>query len=52
MFLLICFFFYRDVLKDGGSSVDAAIAASLCVGLHSSQASGIGGGSFMMIYER
>ncbi|KAL7748421.1 hypothetical protein RI367_006113 [Sorochytrium milnesiophthora] len=39
----------KDVLADGGSAVDAAIAAALCVGSINSFASGIGGGGFMVI---
>jgi len=39
----------RDVLKEGGSAVDAAIASSLCIGTLNSFSSGIGGGGFMLV---
>ncbi|KAJ2549259.1 hypothetical protein EV175_004512 [Coemansia sp. RSA 1933] len=38
-----------DVLRDGGSAVDAAIASALCIGVLQAHSSGIGGGGFMLV---
>ncbi|GMI98064.1 gamma-glutamyl transpeptidase 1 [Hibiscus trionum] len=40
-----------DVLRVGGHAVDAAVAASLCLGVVSPASSGIGGGAFMLLRE-
>ena len=41
----------RDILRAGGSAVDAAIAVQLMLGLVEPQSSGLGGGAFLLHWD-
>ena len=40
-----------DILSDGGTAADAAIAAQLVLGLTEPQSSGLGGGAFILYFD-
>jgi len=45
-------FYFSDILKNGGNSVDAAIGTLLCDSVVCPDLTGIGGGFLMTIYNR
>ncbi|NXT08038.1 GGT5 hydrolase, partial [Prunella fulvescens] len=46
-----CSLIGRDILKSGGSAVDAAIAGLICTSVMNPQSSGLGGGVIFTIYN-
>ena len=42
----------KNILRQNGSAVDSAIATMLCVGVINLHSTGIGGGGFMLVYNR
>ncbi|KAJ1548187.1 hypothetical protein HK096_002238 [Nowakowskiella sp. JEL0078] len=47
----LCSSIASGVLRDGGSGVDAAIAACVCIGVTNSYSAGIGGGGFLLVRD-
>ena len=48
----VCSEIGRNVLKKDGNAVDAAIATTFCIGVINMHSAGIGGGGFMLIYNK
>ena len=48
----ICSKFGKNILEKGGSAVDSGIAAIFCLGVTQFHSTGIGGGGFMLVYEK
>ena len=48
----VCSKIGADVIRDGGTAIDAAIATLICLGLIHPHSSGIGGGGYMLLYKR
>ena len=42
----------RDVLKQGGSAVDAAVAVEFCLGVVLCHNTGVGGGGFALVFNK
>ena len=41
----------KDVLEKGGNAVDATVASAFCLGILGPASSGIGGGTFILLYD-
>ena len=48
----ICSNVGKDILQEGGSAVDSAIASLICLGTVQFQSSGLGGGGFLLNYDK
>lgn len=48
----VCSDIGKDILSRGGNAVDAAVAATFCIGVADPNSAGIGGGHFMTIYNK
>jgi len=46
----ICSTVAKNLLLQGGSAIDAAVAGTLCLGVVKPYASGLGGGGYMLVY--
>ena len=42
----------RDILKKNGTAMDSAIASLFCIGIYNMHSAGIGGGGFMVVYNK
>lgn len=42
----------KGILKKGGSAVDSVIAVQFCVEVVNSHSTGIGGGGFMLVFDK
>ena len=42
----------KSILQKGGSAVDAVISVQFCVEVINSHSTGIGGGGFMLVYDK
>lgn len=42
----------KNILEMNGSAVDIAVATMFCLGVVNMHSTGIGGGGFMLVYER
>ena len=42
----------REILEKNGTTMDAAIAAAICIGVMNAHSMGIGGGCVFIIYSR
>ncbi|CEF67969.1 Gamma-glutamyltranspeptidase family-containing protein [Strongyloides ratti] len=49
---LLCSEIGRNIMFEGGNSIDAAVAIQICIGVTNFHSSGIGGGFFMVFYEQ
>ncbi|KAI5169118.1 gamma-glutamyltranspeptidase / glutathione hydrolase / leukotriene-C4 hydrolase [Pancytospora epiphaga] len=50
--IALCSQLGTKIMKEGGNAMDASVSTAICIGIINSFSSGIGGGGFMLIYDK